>query len=161
VTLKRLLNPDKALRTLRKTPFLLETLLRGMSPQDAARLRDGADGWSIVYILCHMRDEEDIFAQRVRDLLAKPRPTFGYALNDELAVKNRYDAADYPAVLDDFMARRRAFIALLETVTDDQWLLEGEHPLQGPATLLDVALNVGLHDVDHMEQIARCLAGAR
>jgi len=32
------------------------------------------------------------------------------------------------------------------------------HPSQGPATLLDVAVNAGLHDVDHLEQIIRCLA---
>jgi len=31
------------------------------------------------------------------------------------------------------------------------------HPEQGPGTLLDVAVNAGLHDLDHLEQLARCL----
>ncbi len=159
MTLKRLINPEKALRTLRKTPVLLVALLRGVTPEDAAHRRDGAGGWSVVHILCHMRDEEDIFTQRVRELLAKPRPSFGYALNEDLAAQNRYYAADYRVTLEAFLTRRQAFIALLETVGDDQWLLEGVHPLQGPATLLDVALNAGLHDVDHIEQIARVLHG--
>jgi len=155
--MKRLLNPDKALRTLRKTPALLNALLRGIGPAEAGRLRDGADGWSILYVLCHMCDEEAIFTQRASDLLNKPGPVFSYVLNEDLVARHNYAAADYAAVLAEFLARRKAFIALLESVREDQWLLEGTHPLQGPATLLDVALNVGLHDVDHMEQIARAI----
>lgn len=163
MTLKRLINPDKALRTLRKTPVILGALLHGVTAEDAARLRDGDDGWTILFVLCHMRDEEEIFTQRVRDLLSKEHPTFSYALNDELAAQNRYDTADFQTTLNDFMARRRGLLAVLESVTDDQWLRAGEHPLQGPATLLDVALNVGLHDVDHIEQIVRTqdLAGRK
>ncbi len=159
MALKKLLNPDKALRTLRKTPVILMVLLRGVTSEQAARLRDGLAGWSVLYALCHMRDEEAIFTQRVRDLLTKPHPTFGYALNDDLVAQNRYEMADFQATLNAFFTRRRAFVALLEGVTDEQWLLEGVHPLQGPATLLDVALNAGLHDVDHIEQIARALEG--
>ncbi|MBI5878601.1 MAG: DinB family protein [Chloroflexi bacterium] len=157
--MKRLINPEKALRTLRKTPVLLAALLNGVSAEQAARLRDGPDGWSMLYTLCHMRDEEAIFTQRVSDLLARPNPTFAYVLNDDLVARNKYDAADFHATVDEFLSRRRAFITLLEGVSDEQWQLEGVHPLQGPATLLDVALNVGLHDVDHLEQIARALAG--
>lgn len=41
------------------------------------------------------------------------------------------------------------------------WLRAGTHPAQGPATLLDVAINAGLHDVDHLEQLARCLEPLR
>lgn len=155
--MKRLMNPDKALRTLRKTPVLLNALLKGVGPAEAARLRDGVDGWSILYVLCHMRDEEAIFTQRAADLLNTPNPVFSYVLNEDLVARNNYAAADYASALAEFMARRKAFIALLEGAREEQWLLEGVHPLQGPATLLGVALNVGLHDVDHLEQIARAI----
>jgi hypothetical protein len=39
----QLVNPAKALRTLRKTPVLLDRLLRGLTQAQAATLRDGGD----------------------------------------------------------------------------------------------------------------------
>ncbi|NJM07432.1 DinB family protein [Candidatus Gracilibacteria bacterium] len=73
-----------------------------------------------------------------------------------LAQQNDYAAADLRAALATFIARRQQFIAVLEALSDEQWLLAGVHPEQGPATVLDVAVNSGLHDIDHIEQIIRC-----
>lgn len=157
----RLLNPSKALRTLRKTPILLESLLQGITQEQALTLRDGDDGWNIVFIVCHLRDFEPVGAQRVRDLLAHPDPTFATASVDDFIRDNSYATADLHQALAAYLQLRRETIALLEPLTDEQWLLTGIHPAQGPATLLDVAVNAGLHDVDHLEQIARCLAQLR
>jgi hypothetical protein len=155
--MQKLVNPAKALRTLRKTPLILSQLLQGVSQEQAASLRDGADGWSILYILCHMRDVEAIFTDRVRDLLSKPNPIFNVVPNEELMRDNSYAAQNAHAAFEEYYARRQRFISLVEPLTDEQWLLSGAHPDQGPATLLDVAINNGLHDIDHIEQIMRCL----
>lgn len=72
----RLINPGKALRTLRKTPLLLTTLLDGVTGAQARALRDGPDGWSVLWIICHLCDIEAIFTQRVRDLLVAPIRSF-------------------------------------------------------------------------------------
>ena len=152
----RLINPGKALRTLRKTPALLEALLQEVTQEQAEALHDG--DWNVIYVVCHMRDFEAVAAQRVRDLLAGPNPTFALVSNDELIQGNSYAAADLRQALTTYIDHRRVLIALLEPLTDEQWLLAGLHPMQGPATLLDVAINAGLHDVDHLEQIVRCLA---
>jgi hypothetical protein len=157
--MNRLINPSKALRTLRKTPTLLAALLQDVTQAQAVTLFDG--DWNVVFMACHMRDIEAIAAQRVRDLLAGPNPTFAVVSNDELIQGNNYAAADLHQALMEYTQRRRALIALLEPLTDEQWLLAGIHPTQGPATLLDVAINAGLHDVDHLEQIARCLIPLR
>jgi hypothetical protein len=159
----RLVNPGKALRTLRKTPAILAAVLEGLTQEQAVLLRDpsaGADEerWNILYIICHLRDIEALYAMRVRDLLDRPDPTFTLVTNEELIARGNYDAQEWREVLDDYLARRRALIELLESLRDAQWLLTGTHPTQGPATLLDVAVNIGLHDVDHIEQIIRCLA---
>lgn len=157
----RLVNPGKALRTMRKTPLLLTRLLAGVSQEQARALRDGPEGWSVLWIVCHMRDVEAIFAQRARDLLAAPDPLFSVTENDELIRRGDYERQELQAALEAYLAGRRAFISLLEPLDDAQWLLSGTHPSQGPATLLDVAVNAGLHDVDHLEQIARCLEPLR
>jgi hypothetical protein len=157
----QLVNPSKALRTMRKGPAIYEALLAGVTQDQAARLRDGDDGWSVLEVMCHMRDIELIFTQRARDLLERQSPIFQVTLNEELIARGDYAAQDLRAVLAEYKSLRAAFVALLEPLTDDQWLLAGTHPSQGPATLLDVAINTGLHDVDHQEQIIRCLVPIR
>jgi hypothetical protein len=159
---QQIVNPAKALRTLRKTPALLEELLRGVSQADAARLRDGADGWSALFVVCHLRDFEAIFRQRVELMLAEEGPIlFPAVSNAELEQNNHYAAQDLRSVLADLSAQRSAFITRLEGLSDEQWGRVGRHPEQGPGTILDVAINAGLHDVDHLEQLLGCLAPLR
>jgi uncharacterized damage-inducible protein DinB len=152
----RLLNPAKALRTLRKNQLILQTILANTSQHEAQMRRDGADGWTILEIVCHMRDIEAIYIKRIEDLLAKPKPIFAVVSNEVLMQRGNYQAQDLHTELAAYLANREQLITLIEPLTDDQWLLAGEHPSQGPATLLDVAINAGLHDIDHIEQIIRC-----
>lgn len=159
--MRQLVNPAKALRTLRKGPPIVEAVLAGVTQEQAASLRDGPDGWNVLYIICHLRDIEAIFTDRARDLLASPGATFRVVPNDVLIERGNYGAQDLRAALAEYAARRAAFVALLDGLTDDQWRIAGAHPEQGPATLLDVAVNAGLHDTDHIEQLVRVLAPIR
>jgi uncharacterized damage-inducible protein DinB len=152
----QLVNDKKALRTLRKTPTILSAIVAGLSEEQARTRRDGADGWSIHTIVCHMADVEGLFTQRVRDLRDHDQPTFTVITNEELMRQPDYEGQTFAGALATYHERRTAFIALLESLTDEQWLRTGLHPLQGPATVLDVAINTGLHDIDHREQIIRC-----
>jgi hypothetical protein len=155
--IKRLVNPAKALRTMRKTPTILEHILRDITQEQAATLRDGPDGWSILYIVCHLRDLEDGFIARVHTLLNEQPDAVLKGIDIHALVElNNYSAADLRQALATFSVRREQFIALLEGLTDEQWLLAGMHPDQGPSNVIDVAVNTGLHDVDHIEQIIRC-----
>jgi hypothetical protein len=56
-----------------------------------------------------------------------------------------------------YVELRRQFIALIANCTEDQWSRRGVHPESGVVTLLELAINVGLHDVNHIEQIVRAL----
>ncbi len=153
----QLLSPAKALRTLRKTPTILKAILGNTTQEQTRAIRDGQDGWSILEIMCHLHDIEILFMGRVRDLLNTPNPTFAVVSNEELMERGNYQARDLHATLAAYTTLRQEFIGILESINDEQWSLAGLHPSQGPATLLDVAVNTGLHDVDHIEQIARCL----
>lgn len=157
----RLINPAKALRTLRKTGALLEDMLRGVTQAQAAELRDGPDGWSALHVVCHLRDYEITYRERIELMLAQDNPNFVVISNEAWEARGDYANQDLRAVLADIAARRAALIARLEGLSDEQWLRPGAHPLQGPATVLDVAVNTGLHDIDHIEQIMRCLAPLR
>jgi hypothetical protein len=110
----------------------------------------------------HMRDYERILRQRVEAILAETHPTLPVsAPNDVLAAENNYAQANLSDMVAEWYTLRQAFIARLEEVQGQQWLRTGLHPQQGEGTLLDVAVNAGLHDIDHLEQLARILAPRR
>lgn len=159
--IRGILNQGKALRTLRKTSALLAGTLRDLTPEQARTLRDGPDGWSILLIVCHLRDYEIAWQDRVDMLLAHESPIFPTFDHIALIERNQYASQDFQAVLSDLADRRAALIAQLEPLSDAQWMRAGAHPEQGPGTLLDIAINAGLHDLDHLEQITRCLAPLR
>ena len=152
----RILNPDKALRTLRKTPALLDFALAGLDEAAARALRDGPAGWSILFIVCHLRDYERIVAARVEAILSADDPLLPAADNDTLVRDGNYDAQSFAAVREELRVQRTALLDRMAGLDAAQWQRPGHHPQQGSATLLAVAINAGLHDVDHLEQIARC-----
>jgi hypothetical protein len=53
---------------------------------------------------------------------------------------------------------RARFVALFEDLTAEQWNRAGIHPERGHFTLLDALIQVGTHDVTHLEQITRIIA---
>lgn len=157
MAIKRLLPPAKALRTLRKNSLLVAYLVKDVSQEQAEQWRDGADGWRIIDIICHLRDMEPLFRARVEDTVNQPGAIFRTRDQNEMAAEAASVPQDLRAALAEFQASRASHIAMLEGLTDEQWLLTGSHPEQGPATVLEVAVNTGLHDVDHLEQILHCL----
>jgi uncharacterized damage-inducible protein DinB len=153
-----ILNPFKALRSLRKTPALLDLILRDVTPEQATSQTDGPDGWNVLYILCHMRDYEGIYSERIAAALAQDNPMLeGVASNDALAEQHRYAEQDLRAVLDDYRARRRALVAQLEALDDAGWARTTTMHSSGVSSVQDWAINAALHDLDHIEQIGRVL----
>ncbi|MFV9505576.1 MAG: DinB family protein [Oscillochloridaceae bacterium umkhey_bin13] len=152
----RIVSPAKALRTLRKTDALLTRQFAAFNQADAETLRDGPEGWSVLQIACHLRDFEVIWSQRVALMLAEDNPTFPDFDYQAAVNVNRYAEQDFATVCVKLTAQRAALIAQLEGLSDEHWLRPGLHPAQGPGTILDVAVNAGLHDLDHLEQLSRC-----
>lgn len=152
----RILNPDKALRTLRKTSVLLRIAFADCDQATAKTLRDGPAGWSILFIACHLRDYERIVAARVARILTEDNPSLPVLDNAAAERSGDYAHQELTAVLDDLQARRAALLARLTTLDMAAWERIGHHPTQGHGTLLDVAINAGLHDIDHLEQITQC-----
>ncbi len=154
---QHILNPAKALRTLRKTPVMLRAVLSDITQAKAATLRDGPDGWSVLYIVCHLRDYEQIVLQRAHMILKQTHPILPIMDNAALVDLHQYAEQDVHTALADLAHCRLEFLHLLEGLSTAQWQRTGVHPEQGQGTMLDVAINVGLHDVDHIEQLIRCV----
>jgi hypothetical protein len=124
----------------------------------AQSLRDSDDGWSILYIVCHLHDYEQIYTERARLMLELSNPTFiAVPSNDELSERHQYQNQNMREMLEDYLSRRQTFIKLLESLTDEQWVRQGIHLQTGEATVLSLAINAALHDIDHLGQIVQAI----
>lgn len=151
------LNQQKALRSLYKTPIILGTILRDVTSEQAQEATDGPDGWSVLYIVCHLRDYESIFYDRVQSALQHDTPRFPPVDNDGLIHSNDYATQSMREAFDAYQQKREQFMALLSGLSDAQWMRKGIHPATGEGAILDLAINTALHDVNHTEQIIAAL----
>jgi uncharacterized protein YukE len=150
-----LLDKGKALRSLPKTPALLRYILKDVTQAEAMNCWDG--DWNVVYVVCHLRDLEAAYLQRVRMMLEQDNPTFPDNDQRAMAIERNYAEEDLQTALEEFEALRRDFIALVRSLSDEQWERRGQHPYFGETTILTQAINNAIHDLDHIEQIARAL----
>jgi len=149
---------EKALRSLRQTPVILNSLLKNVSQAQARKAIDGDDGWSVVEIVCHLRDMEAVYTARAQRMVEADYPHLPTVDHLELVVKNDYAHQDMQKMLADFVKKREAFIAWLQTLNDDQWKRRGVHADYGEYSVTELAINSALHDVNHIEQILKALA---
>lgn len=150
-----LLTPWRMLRSMRKNPVILEGLIKDLSPDQARQYTDGPDGWSVVEIVCHLRDLEEIYYQRALRMLHEDEPALAGFDQNEMARQGDYINQDLAAVFQELVAKRRRFILFFNELTDEQWQRTGIHPEAGKIHLLEQAFQVGSHDIDHIEQLVR------
>ena len=118
--------------------------------------RDG--GWGVVEILPHLRDWEEIFLARVRQVLNEERP-FLPTFDDELwAIERDYRGQDPHAVADHLRAQRAEMVDLLRDLPPEAWNRVAEHGAYGPVTLAWMTDRIADHDQEHLEQIRDALA---
>ena len=145
---------------LEKSGQILGLILADVSQEQAQSVRDGDDGWSVLEIICHLRDYQDIFAERIRRMLEEDNPTF--KLYDDtarmaLVVENDYANQDLKNVFDDYRSARRQLIICLSSLRDDQWTRVGSFAANDEVDIVMPVVHTLLHDADHTEQIARIL----
>lgn len=148
---------EQIVRALAAFPDELARLLDGQ-PGEALR-RPGSDGgWSVVENLCHLRDWEEVFLERVRAVLTHDRPELP-AYDDSLwEIERDYKAQDPLRTLAAFAALRRELVELLGSAPRDAWEREGVHGLRGPVSVRWLALYLRDHDREHDAQIREALS---
>ena len=149
--------PDKPLRDLPKTPVILNVILRGVDQARAQSATDGPDGWSVLEVLCHLNDYEQIFNDRVRLILGSDLPLLPGYNQLELVKTNHYADQNFAEVFASYVSRRRALLALLRGLSPEQWNRRGVHSVWGEVTIVEQMSYVPTHDLNHIEQIIKAL----
>lgn len=142
---------------MQQTVKTISHILTTVSQETATTLRDGPGGWTILEVLCHVRDFDIFFYERAVMMLNQEHPTLPAYDHEQIAIDQRYNEQDLRRALADLLASRARFVALFQGLTTAQWERTGIHPERDHFGLTDAAIQVGHHDVVHIEQITRIL----
>ncbi len=151
------ITPERYMLALRKTPVVLNALLKGVSQEQAERMTDGPGGWNVVETMCHIRDFADVSLQRAQLILAEDQPLLPNLDPLEAARRRDYRHQALAAEFEAYLGARRTLIALLDGVAEAQWERRGTHSAYGSMTLLELLVFITWHDLNHIEQVARTL----
>ncbi len=147
------------LDALSAMPEVFEALLDGCTQEQAGAARGGDEGWSVVEVVCHLRDAEERALERMRLMRDNDNP-FIAAYDQEAWARDRnYAAADLRATLAAFNRFRSQHVAELARLSPDQWERPGRHEERGRITISSHTLHMVAHDAIHAAQVARQLRG--
>jgi hypothetical protein len=140
------------LSKLQETPKVVATLLRGAS-DEALRRKPAPEKWSMLEILCHLRDVEFLFVERYGKIANHNRPQLRMINQDELATTLRYNEDDPAAVLREFQALRGETVTLLSALAQQSWERIGLHPKRGEFSIAANAVMHVTHDANHLDRL--------
>ncbi len=138
-------------------PAKLAKLLKGVSPA-VARKRPAPDKWSIAEIVAHISDTELVSGYRIRAILGQPGTAIIGFDQDAWVTALHYEKRDLKKSYEQYRALREANLALLKSLTPEQWKHAGMHSERGAESVETVARMMAGHDLNHLGQIERILA---
>jgi hypothetical protein len=145
------------LDAFRATSDTLHGLLRGHTHEQAVVARGGDENWSVVEVVCHLRDAEERALERTRLMRDTTDPWLAGYDQEQLAKERNYAATPLDAAVATFLQLRTIHIAELAVLSPQDWERPGEHEEQGAITLGSHILHLVSHDAVHLAQIARQL----
>jgi hypothetical protein len=148
---------EDTIKNGRKSGAILNAIVAGVDQAAAIGSRDGADGWTTLEVLCHLRDYELLWQERVGLTIREETPKLPGFDVAGLVISNDYINQDFAQILAERNALRADSLALLATLDDATWDRTGIHPSRGEMSIAAQAQQLTNHDVDHIEQIARIL----
>lgn len=144
---------------LRRTPLVLDVLLRGL-PDAWVRENEGPETWSSFDVVGHLIEaEETNWTPRARHLLAHGESA-AFPPFDRFGFVEKSKGKSMAEMLDIFgEARARSLRELDELrLLPGDLRRTGQHPDFGPVTLGELLATWAIHDLNHLGQIVDVLA---
>lgn len=159
---QRILENVKGLNALKAgagTAKKLERLIKSV-PVSRLRKRPAPEKWSVAEILAHLADSEMARGWRMRQILGAPGTPIQAFDQNSWAVAGHYEKRDPRKSVEVFRVLREANLALLKSLTKEQWKHHGIHAERGEESIEHIVRMFAGHDINHTKQIERIL-GAR
>ncbi len=143
------------------TPDILKGLLANVSQEQASTARGGDENWSVVEVLCHLRDAEERNLERIQQMSTQEMPLIAAYDQEEWAKERNYAAAQFDETLAAFLQFRANTLAALSALTPEGWERGGQHSEIGKITIINYVIHLTSHDAVHLAQIARQLQAGK
>lgn len=145
---------------LHRTPSVLYAMLKDL-PEDWIYTNEGDNTWNIHQVVRHLMYTDQVnWLVRIKTILSDadnknfpPFDRFGFLQNDEEQTME--------SLLKSFTQVRQSSLFELKScnIRADQLQLTGQHPEFGPTSLEQVLSSWAAHDLTHLAQITRLIAG--
>jgi hypothetical protein len=120
------------------------------------RWKPDAAIWSMLEVLCHLADEEELdFRVRLDYTLHLPGQQWPTIDPPEWVIERAYNEQDPAESLQRFLSQREQNIAWLRHLEHPDWDAAYEHPAIGRMTARDIITSWQAHDLLHLRQLAR------
>jgi hypothetical protein len=134
----------------------LERLIKGV-PAAKLRKRPTPDKWSVSEILAHLSETEIVAGFRMRLILGAPGTPIAAFDQDAWVKSGHYEKRDPRKSLDLFRVVREGNLALLKSLTPEQWKHYGMHSERGQETIEHIVRMFAGHDLNHLRQVEAIL----
>jgi uncharacterized damage-inducible protein DinB len=122
-------------------------------PSQQWHLRPEGTGFSVTEHLCHLRDLDEVYIERIRRMLSETLPALESVNGVQLATERNYAGQEAVVAIEAYRQTRRTLVQLLErTSPDDQGrigLFDGIRRL----TLAELVEDVHRHDRTHIQEL--------
>jgi uncharacterized damage-inducible protein DinB len=105
----------------------LKGFTEGLSDEEL-RKRPSLNKWSLYELAIHLVEVQDIFIERLTRMLVEEKPEIAPFIPDKAREDGLYLLENLQQRMAVFERQRATLVALLRTLTGEQWKLEGVHP---------------------------------
>ena len=152
---------QELIEALNATPETLQGLLSRITVAQARSAKGGDENWSVVEVICHLRDAEEISLGRVKAIRDQDCPRIAAYDQEVLARERNYREDDPHAALKAFAGFRKQHTVVLSGLPAKDWERSGEFEAFGQMTISAHTIHKLYHDSVHCAQIARQLLAVK
>ncbi len=152
-------NLARSLEILERTPKVLDTLLRGLSPE-WTQSSEAEGSWSPFDVMGHLvHGEQNDWPERLRITMGKTEDNKYRAFDREAQFRESQEKTIYQ-LLDEFLSAREENLKLIYSleINDSDLDRTAIHPVFGSVTLRQLLATWTAHDLAHTLQITRVMA---
>jgi hypothetical protein len=154
-------NLEQTLTILSVHQETLKHLTGLVTQEEAQSFRETPTAWTILEVMCHLKDFEVVFIERVETMLKKITPTFVLFDQNEAVTENKYSEQSLSEVVQAFSLYRERTLSIFRNLEPQQWQRMGLHPKKGRMSMTDMPESLIFHDSKHIRQVSRILAAKR
>jgi len=146
--------PQALIAFLQATPAVLHTLLLS-SPREQWIKPPQVGEWSLLEILCHLRDVDlDVNLTRIEAILSEDNAFITGQSTDQWADERQYNQQDPVSTFNNFVAARTKLVDILSGISQTDWDRRARHTFLGPTYLRELVEFMVDHDRLHIKQAA-------